>query len=54
MDGLEVKMNEIFLRRLEELEISDKEREFVQKNKAICCKIYLRGIRDMILLKNRY
>lgn len=47
-------MDEIFLRRLEELEISDKERDFIQKNTAICCKIYLRGLRDMILLENRY
>ncbi len=45
-------MEEIFLKRLEELEISKEEKHFIQKNLQFCTKNYFRGIRDATVQTN--
>ena len=42
-------MEEIFIRRIEELDLKEEEREFTLNNIRMCSKIYMRGIRDSIL-----
>jgi len=42
-------MEEIFLKRLGELDIEKEERSFILKNIELCTKIYFRGIRDTVL-----
>lgn len=42
-------MEEIFLKRLEELDIKKEEKEFILNNANICAKLYFRGIRDTLL-----
>lgn len=42
-------MEEIFIRRIEELDLNKEEREFILNNIDMCSKIYMRGIRDSIL-----
>lgn len=39
-------MEEIFIRRIEELDLNKEEREFILNNVKICSKIYARGMRD--------
>lgn len=46
----DVKMEEIFKARIEELNLDENEREFMLKNIEICSKIYARGIRDIELI----
>lgn len=42
-------MEEIFIKRIEELDLKEEEREFILNNIDMCSKIYTRGIRDCIL-----
>lgn len=42
-------MEEIFIRRIEELDLNKEEREFILNNIDMCSKIYMRGIRDSFL-----
>lgn len=42
-------MEEIFIKRIEELDLNKEEREFILNNIDMCNKIYARGIRDCIL-----
>ena len=49
MQYKENKMYQLFIKRMEELEISDEEKKFILENISICTKIYLRGIRDSAL-----
>lgn len=44
-------MEEILKKRIEELDLKEDEREFILNNIEICNKIYLRGIRDSILIQ---
>ena len=52
MQYKENKMYQLFIKRIEELEISDKEKEFILENISICTKIYLRGIRDSAFFRH--
>lgn len=45
-------MEEIFLKRLEDLEVSKEEKKIIQKNLQLCSKIYFRGIKDVLLQTN--
>lgn len=42
-------MEEIFKKRVEELNLEKDEREFILSNLNVCAKIYFRGIKDMSL-----
>lgn len=42
-------MEELFLKRLEELEVQNEEKKFMMDNVKICAKLYFRGIRDTLL-----
>lgn len=42
-------MKELFIKRIEELNLNDSEKEFIFENISIFTKIYLRGIRDSAL-----
>lgn len=42
-------MEEIFIKRIEELDLKEEEREFILNNIDMCSKIYARGMRDYIL-----
>ncbi len=42
-------MKELFIKRIEELDLNDSEKEFIFENISIFTKIYLRGIRDAAL-----
>lgn len=42
-------MEEIFVKRIDELDLNKEEREFILNNVKICSKIYARGINDYIL-----
>lgn len=45
-------MEDIFIKRLEELNVSKEEKEKILKDIKLFTKIYFRGIRDYILQKN--
>ena len=48
-------MEEIFKKRVEELELAKDEKDFILSNLKMCTKIYFRGIRDveLINMKNK-
>lgn len=43
-------MEEIFKKRVEELDLEKDEKEFILSNLKTCAKIYFRGIRDISLV----
>lgn len=44
-------MEEIFKKRVEELDLEEEEREFILNNLRICAKVYFRGIYDKTLIE---
>lgn len=42
-------MEEIFLKRLDELDVEEDEKDFIVDNIKLCTKLYFRGVRDTFL-----
>lgn len=47
-------MEEIFKKRVEELDLEKEEKEFILSNLNVCAKIYFRGIKDISLSNFEY